>query len=125
MKALLLAAVLVGPPAPREPGLLHHIEAARSPRTSLRVQLPLQTLAAGFDLWTTGRCLRAGTCYEANPLADLGKVPYALKGASLAVTMGLTVWAEKTDRRWLAWTITALSVVGQVYLGVRNLRFGP
>lgn len=119
---LLFLATLSGPPAP-DVDLLHHFKTGASARgTQLHIHLPLQALAAAADLWTTKRCVDAGTCYEANPLSD--GVPYALKGATFAVIAGLTVWAEKTDRRGLAWTITALSVVVQGVLAIRNLRFG-
>jgi hypothetical protein len=125
-KALLLAAILMGPPAPEAPEIMHHFEAndhSQGSQGNLAIQLPLQAAAAGFDLWTTQRCLSRGTCQEANPLAQGDRVPYELKGATFLIPAALTVWANKTGRHKLAWWVTGLSVALQAGFGVLNLRF--
>ena len=124
LTSLLLAASLMGPPEPVEPELMHHFSNQRDRNSNvLAIQIPLQVLGAGFDLWTTQRCLNMGTCYETNPLGSPDEAPYVVKGLSLLATVGLTVWAEKSDKRWLGWVITVLSVGYQSFIAVRNLRF--
>lgn len=126
MQTLLLAATIAlsGPPEPQV-DLMHHFEAKDRPKASQTLlKVSLQAAAAGFDLWTTQRCLNKGTCYETNPLGSPDKVPYTLKGVTFLVPAALTIWADKTGKERLAWWITALSVAIQVGFGVNNLIVG-
>ena len=126
MYTVFLAATIAlsGPPEPQV-DLLHHFETTERPGASQTLlKVSLQAAAAGFDLWTTQRCLNRGTCYETNPLGNPDEAPYVLKGATFLIPATLTIWADRTGRKGLAWWITALSVALQVGFGVNNLIVG-
>jgi len=114
---MVLALSLMGPPA-LEVSLLHHIEAQRN---HVAAHMTLQVAAAGFDIWTTKRCLDAGTCREVNPFSASDRVPYGLKAATFAVPAALAIWADLTGRDNLAWIITGLAVVLQTAFGIHNI----
>lgn len=119
---LILAGALMGPPAPEDPDLLRHFETReRSESSHVAWHLSLQAAAAGVDLWTTHRCLSAGTCYETNPFSSSEKPPYVAKALTFVVPAALSVWADLTGRDRLAWWITGLAVAVQVGFGIHNL----
>ena len=125
MRGLLLIAVLVGPPGPDDPDLLHHFRVVESGNHGNHVALHfgLQVAAAGFDLAATQRCLDRGTCREGHPLFPGSRAPYVRKSATLVVTLGLALWADLEGHDGLAWWITGLAVAFQVALGARALSY--
>lgn len=129
MLSLLLAASMMGPPAPPEPDLLHHFDPQdRGGRGgAVALHIGLQAAAAAADLWSTRRCLQAGTCVEAHPLSDPRSVPYIRKAVFFSAIATATTWALMRDRDFLAWTLTALSVGFQTWLTLRALSYegGP
>lgn len=119
MLALLLAAVLSGPPAPT----------MRTDYLRAEETLPPLLLGAGFDLWSferRERLLRGEGAHlvEGNPLGQSTGERAAIQLAHVAG--GLLVVHEidrHCGRKWGKRTLIAITVI-KLGLGVRNLTLG-
>jgi hypothetical protein len=125
--ALILAAALVGPPAPKVyptcpigeecEGAKHHDRVLR--------YVAIQTAAGAFDIWATGYCVSKNpSCYETNPLGKTAEQRIAVKAATIA---GFAIMANELDRHHhehLAIGVTVVGVALQTFLGVKAIKMG-
>jgi hypothetical protein len=101
---MLLAAILVGPPAPPTPQDVA-AEHARILRGTAADAVVL-SVGAGLDLASTQYALdRCQTCYEANPLMRDPGARYALKVASTAAAVWVCYELRRTGHHKAATTL--------------------
>lgn len=125
MLALLLAAALVGPPAP-DPYAALEARMAEVKRVAdgTFTDAAIIGVASGFDIWTTEHCFATNPdCSEMNWLGqDSGSSRIALKAAAYPVKVGTSyILRRKGHHNWARGVTIAIAAI-DILAGVRNLR---
>lgn len=127
MLGILLAAALVGPPAPKpqdqtQPAYEQRLEEVRKVADGTFLDATFIAAGSAFDVWATDHCISKGKCYELNPLGQIPTQRLALKAGLYPVKVGacylLRRWGHHNWARGAALGVTAIDV----FLGAKALK---
>ena len=79
--------------------------------------------AAAFDVETTQRCIRAGTCHEANPLMPSNRAGQYAQAFAIGAVVGGVSWKLKKDHSRAWWIPPVINASAHLAAGFLNLRF--
>lgn len=124
MIALLLAAALVGPPAP-DPYAAIEARMAEVKRVADGTFTDAAMIAVGsaVDIWGTERCISNGTCTELNPLGqDSGTSRLAVKAAMYPLKVGACYTLRRHGYHKAARILAVVVTAVDVGLGIHAIR---
>jgi len=128
MISLLLAASLMGPPAPspqlRDQTIEARFDEIKRVADGTFTDAAIIGAGSAFDIWATERCIsRNPLCYEANPLGkDSGSQRIALKAGVYPLKVGISYFFRRTRHHRTARIFAVSFALLDGAIGVNNYR---